>query len=153
MVRFLLIAISTFILAAVGNAQTAANTVSKKTASNQAVSQIKTTPAYAELLLRKTELESALEDFSEAYTDDYPKVRETRYQLSLIEKDLARLLAFGNSDLTRMTLALGKLMVWRAELEADLWSLKTRFGNDHPDVRRAARRVSSFEKAIAEILP
>ena len=114
---------------------------------------VKFTPAYAEILLRKTELESVLEDFSEEYTEDHPKVRESRYQLGLIEKDLARLLSYGSGDLSRMTLALGKLLVRRAEHETALWSLKTRFSDEHPDVKRAKRRVSTFDKAIAEILP
>lgn len=113
----------------------------------------KFTPAYAEILLRKTELESMLEEMSETYTEDYPKVKETRYQLGLIEKDLAKLLSLGNNDLSRMTLALGKLMVRRAELETEWWSLKNRFSDAHPDVVRAKRRLSTFEKTVNEILP
>ncbi len=35
---------------------------------------IKSTAAYAEVLLRKTELEATLEDLSVAYTEDFPKV-------------------------------------------------------------------------------
>jgi uncharacterized protein involved in exopolysaccharide biosynthesis len=131
---------------------------SKKTAntvpvSNSSGQSVKATPAYAELILRKTELESVLEDLSTAYTEEYPKFKETRYQLSLIEKDLAKLLSFGSTDLTRMTLALGKLLVRRAELDTDLWSLKTRFSDTHPDVARAKRRLSTFEKSINDILP
>ena len=114
---------------------------------------IKSTPAFAEILLRKTELESVLEDLSVSYTEDFPKVKETRYELSLIEKDIAKVLSSEGSDLTRLTLALGKLMVRRAELGTNLWSLQTRLSEDHPDVKRAKRRVSSFDKAISEILP
>lgn len=130
----------------------------KKTASPAAVSSpasraIKSSSAYAEVILRKTELESQLEDFLIAYTEDFPKVKETRYELSLIEKNIAKLLSMSNSDLPRLTLALGKLMVRKAELETGLWSLRARFGVDHPDVKRAQRRVSSFEKAVGDILP
>jgi hypothetical protein len=114
---------------------------------------IKGTSAYAEVILRKTELESELEDFAVAYTEDFPKVKEARYELSLIEKDLAKLLSASNSDLAKLTLALGKLMVRRAELGTALWSLQAKFGADHPDVKRAQRRVSTFEKAIGDILP
>ena len=114
---------------------------------------IKATSAYAEVILRKTELESELEDFAVAYTEDFPKVKEARYELSLIEKDLARLLSASNSDLTKLTLALGKLMVRRAELGTALWSLQAKFGADHPDVKRAQRRLSTFERAIGDILP
>jgi hypothetical protein len=114
---------------------------------------VRATPAYAELLLRRTELESILEDLSDAYTEENPKIKEARRQLELIEKDRARLLTFGTNDVTKMTLALGKLLVRRAELETALWSLKTRFSDAHPDVVRAKRRVASFDRAIGEILP
>jgi uncharacterized protein involved in exopolysaccharide biosynthesis len=149
--KFVFISLFLFLSAAVCFAQSGGKTAQSPAKPSE--QSVKFTPAYAELLLRKTELESLLDEMSEAYTEDYPKVKETRYQLGLIEKDLAKLSSFGNNDLSRMTLALGKLMVRRAELEAELWSLKTRFSDTHPDVVRAKRRLSSFEKAVGEILP
>jgi hypothetical protein len=134
-------------------AQPTKETSSPATVSNPTSWAIKSTSAYAEVLLRKTELDSRLEDFSVAYTEDFPKVKETRYELSLIEKDLAKLLSLGNSDLTKLTLALGKLIVRRAELETDLWSLQAKFSADHPDVKRAQRRAATFQKAVGDILP
>ncbi len=47
---------------------------------------IKSTAAYAEVLLRKTELEATLEDLSVACTEDFPKVMETRFELDLAQK-------------------------------------------------------------------
>ena len=120
---------------------------------SSAAQTIKSTPAYAEILLRKTELESELEDLLVAYTDEFPKVKEIRRELNLIQRDLARLLSQNAADAAKMTLALGKLLVRRAELETDAWSLQTKYGVEHPDVKRALRRVSTFEKAISEILP
>lgn len=122
-------------------------------ASNSGQRAIKSTPAYAEVLLRKTELEATLEDLSVAYTEDFPKVKETRFELNLVQKDLAKLLSLKESDSAKMTLALGKLLVRKAALETDVWSLKTKYGDEHPDVKRAKRRVATFEKAVAEILP
>lgn len=153
MVRFLLIAIFIFILAAVGNAQTAANTVSKKTASNQAVSAIKSSPAYAEILLLKTELESQLEDFSADYTDDFPKLKEIRFELGLLQKEADKILGVGSADAGKLTVALGKLIVRKVELETNLWNLKNQYKDDYPEVKRAKRKVEVFEKAIKEILP
>jgi hypothetical protein len=127
-------------------------TATPNTPNSPAQAPVKSTPAYAEVLLRKTELESVLEDLLVAYTEEFPKVKETRYELSLIERDLAKLLTIGNADLARGTLALGKLMVRRVQLETDLWALKSKYGDEHPDVKRAKRRVASFDKAIGEIL-
>ena len=111
----------------------------------------KATPAYAELLLRRTELESNVESWLETYTEDYPKLKETRYELELTNKDLATLLA--QKDTGKLTLALGKLLVRKNEIATDLWVLENKFGKDHPDVKRNQRKLESFQKAVKEILP
>ncbi|MBA2621239.1 MAG: hypothetical protein H0U87_08570 [Acidobacteria bacterium] len=153
MFRFLLIAISTFVFAAVGNAQTAANTVLKKTSASQAASSIKSSPAYAEILLLKTELESQLEDFGSDYTDDFPKAKELRFQLDLIQKETNKLLAVNAANSNKLSVALGKLIIRKIELETDLWNLRNQYKDDYPQVKRAKRKVEVFEKAIKEILP
>ena len=114
---------------------------------------VKSTPAYAEVLLRKTDLEANLEDLTVSYTDDFPKVKETRYEVGLINTALDKILAVSGADSSKLTLALGKLLVRRAELETDLWSLKNRYGDEQVEVKRAARKVAVFDKAVGEILP
>ncbi|MDQ3800639.1 MAG: hypothetical protein M3384_14415 [Acidobacteriota bacterium] len=112
---------------------------------------IKSSPAYAEVLLRRTELQATLDDLTVEFTDEYPKVKETRYELSLINRDFDKISTV--ADASKLTLALGRLIVRRAELETDLWALLQKYGEDHSDVKRARRKVSAFEKAIKEILP
>ncbi len=111
---------------------------------------IKSSPAYAELLLRKVELESEVEGLLVTYKEDYPKVKEANHELGLIQKDLEKLLT--QTDAGKLSLALGKLMVRKNELETDYWALQTRLGDEHPDVKRAKKRILSFENAIKEIL-
>ncbi|MDQ6785992.1 MAG: hypothetical protein M3033_04130 [Acidobacteriota bacterium] len=119
-------------------------------APNQAA---KSSPAYAEILLQRTELESQLEDFLADYTDDFPKVKELRFELNLIEKETDKLLAVGSADTNKLTLALGKLIVRKIELETNLWLLKAQYKDDYPEVKRAKRKLDVFEKAVREILP
>lgn len=120
----------------------------QKNISSQA---IKSSPAYAEVLLRKTEVESTVDSLSDSYTADFPKVKESRYELGLIQKDLDKILA--QTDATKLTLALGKLLVRRAELNTDLWALQNKYDANHPEVKRAARKVLSFDNAVKEIMP
>lgn len=117
------------------------------------MSAVKYSPAYAEILLRKTDLEANLEDLSIEYTDEYPKVKETRYELGLLNKELDKILAVNPNEAGKLTLALGKLIVRKAQLDTDLWLLLQRYGEEHEDVKRARRKVATFEKAIKEILP
>jgi len=116
-----------------------------------AQSAVKSSAAYAEVLLRKTEMEATLDDLSVEFTDEFPKVKEARYELGLLRKESDKLLAVG--DASRLTLALGKLIVRKVEIETDLWILSQKYGDEHTDIKRAKRKVATYEKAIKEILP
>ncbi|SRR5215204_1540833 len=117
-----------------------------------AAQSVKSSPAYAEVLLRKTELLSELEALLVEYTEEYPKVKEMRFETGLLQKELDRLLATGASDASRLSAALGKLMVRKCEIGVDLWSLQQQFNDQHPDVKRARRKAEIFEAAINDIL-
>lgn len=116
-------------------------------------SQAKKTPAYAELLLRRTERESELEEFLIGYTEEFPKVKEVRYELGLIQKETDKMLAVNVSEAGKLTLALGRLIVRKIELEVDLWNLRNQYKDDHSEVKRARRKIEIYEKAVREILP
>lgn len=108
--------------------------------------------AYAEVLLKKTQVQADLDALTADYTDDFPKVAEMRYMLETVEKERLRLLAVKPADLNRLTPALGKLMIGKIEAEVDLWSMRRSMQEAHPDVKRAKRKVEIFESAIKEIL-
>jgi hypothetical protein len=108
--------------------------------------------AYAELLLKRTELQSDLESFILEYTEEYPKVKEIRFVLGLYDREIARLARVKATDSEKLTVALGKLMVRRVELETDLWKLQQAYKDEHPDVKRAKRRVDIYEEAIVAMI-
>ncbi|MEO8042499.1 MAG: hypothetical protein ABI646_07815 [Acidobacteriota bacterium] len=116
------------------------------------VSPIKASPAYAELLLRKTELQSDLESLALEYTEEFPKIKELRFVLGKVDRDMARLGKVKPADSGKLTLALGKLMVRRVELEGDMWNLQRSYKDEHPEVKRAKRKVEIYDTAIGEIL-
>jgi len=147
--RYLNFAIFAMIFAVPGFAQTSGTT---KNAPLITANPVRSTPAYAEVLLRRTEVEADLESLLVEYTEDYPKVKQERFELGLIVKESDRLLAIKSSDMPRLTSALGKLIVRKVELQSDLWSLQQQFGEAHPEVKRAKRKVEIFERAIIEIL-
>jgi predicted nuclease with TOPRIM domain len=130
----------------------AAQIKTKPVAATTAAQSVKSTPAYAEVLLRKTELLSELESLLVEYTEEYPKVKELRFETGLLQKELDKLLAMSTGDASKLSAALGKLMVRKCELNADLWALQLQFNDQHPDVKRAKRKVEIFEAAINDIL-
>jgi hypothetical protein len=113
---------------------------------------VKSSPAYAEVLLKRTELEADLEDLLIAYTMEFPKVKEIQFQLGLIKIEMNKLFAIKSSESQKLTLALGKLIVRKIELETELWNLKKKYSDDHPEVKKTKRKVLVFESAIKDVL-
>ena len=113
---------------------------------------VKSSPAYAELQLRRTELSSELESLLIDYNEEYPKIIELRYTVSLLDRDIARISKVKSTEASKLTLALGKLMLRRIELETDLWNLKRSYKDEHPDVKRAKRKVEIYESSVSDIL-
>ncbi len=113
---------------------------------------IRSSPAYAEVLLRKTELQADLEAYSVDYTETNPKLLDLRFELSTIDKEIGRLFAVPPGEASKLSVALGKLMVRKAAMAMELNRLNRTYNKDHPDVKRAAKRLDIFEAAIKEIL-
>jgi uncharacterized protein involved in exopolysaccharide biosynthesis len=93
-----------------------------------------------------------LDAFSGDYTDAHPQMLDLRAQLASIERSVARLFAVKPADAGKLSLALGKLMVRKAELDTELSRLGRTLSKEHPEVKRVQRRIDIFENAIKEIL-
>ncbi len=130
-----------------------AQTIKKPSAPASVTGAAKSTAAFAEILLRRTERESELEEFLLDYTEEFPKVKEIKFELGLLQKELDKILAVNASESGKLTLALGKLMVRKTEIETDLWNLRRQYADDHPEVKRARRKADVYERAIKDILP
>jgi hypothetical protein len=142
-----------FIIAGTCWAQSTSKIAVPKTSTISNAQSVKFSPAYAEVLLRKTERESELEEFLLDYTEEFPKVKELKFEIGLLQKEADKIIAVNASESAKLTLALGKLIVRKTEIETDLWNLRRQYADDHAEVKRARRKIEVYEKAIKEILP
>lgn len=117
------------------------------------VGPIRSSPAYAQVLVRKTELKADLEALLADYTEANPKIIDLRQELASLDRSIEKLFGVKPTETGKLTLALGNLIVKKAALETDLARLTRSYNKDHPEVKRAARRVEIFDAAIKEILP
>jgi predicted nuclease with TOPRIM domain len=117
-----------------------------------AVSPVKGTAAYSEVLLQKAELTAELESLLSEYTEDYPVVKKLRIEVGLLQKEIDRLLAIAPTEMGKLSTALGKLMIRKTQAETELWKLRQNYADEHPDIKSAKRKVEIFEAAIREIL-
>ena len=116
------------------------------------VGPIRSSAAYAEVLLRKTEILADIEAFAAEYTEENPKMIELRAELASLNKLSEKLFGVKPSDTGKLTLALGKLIVKKASIEAELARLALRNSKDHPDVVRATKKLKIYDAAINEVL-
>jgi hypothetical protein len=125
---------------------------STPSAPSTATDPIRSSPAFAEVLLRKTELQADMESLLVEYTEEYPKIKEARFELAAVQKEMDRLLAVKPAEASKLSQALGKLIVRKLELETDLWALRVKYDDENPDVKRAKKKLEIYEAAIKEIL-
>ncbi len=119
---------------------------------NQAVGHIRSSAAYAEVLLRTAEVRAELESIAADYTEESPRIIDLRYELGALVIATEKLTAVRPADSGKLTLALGKLMVRKASLDTDLARLLRNYTAEHPDVRRARKKVEIFDATIREVL-
>ena len=149
-----LIARSAFVLAAMMCAAvTALSQTAEKGVNKPDPGLARASAAYAEILLRKTELLADLEAFAEDYTVTNPKIIDLRFEMSALDRSLEKVFAVKGAEASKLTQALGRLIVRKAGLETELNHLLLSYNKDHPNVKRMKRRVEIFDAAIKEVLP
>ncbi len=114
--------------------------------------EIRSTAAFAEIIVRRTEIESVLEELLVTYKEEFPKVKTARYELNLLDSELIRFGKLKATDADKLTIAVGKLIVRRAELATEYWGVANRFNEGHPEAKKAKRKLEIFDKAIERIL-
>ena len=121
-------------------------------AQDQDAGPIRSSPAYSEILLRKTELQAEIEAVVADYTEANPRMLDMRFELAALDRSLERVFGVRPSETGKLTLALGKLIVRKAAMETDHARLLRANNKDHPDVKRTRRRLDIFDAAIKEVL-
>jgi hypothetical protein len=124
-----------------------------QTPSNTIPVHIRSSPAYAELLLRTTEVRAELESIAPDYSETSSRLADLRSELQILGKATIRLSAVRAAESPKLTTALGMLLVRKAAIDTELARLLRSYKDGHPDVRRARRRSDIFEAAIKEVLP
>jgi uncharacterized protein involved in exopolysaccharide biosynthesis len=118
----------------------------------EAINSVKSSPAFAEVMLRKADLRSDLESLLPDYTEQNPKIIDIRFELSELDNALDRLFSVKPNELSKLTLALGKMLVRKAGLATELAHAKRSYNDEHIEVKRLKRRLEAYDTAIKEIL-
>ena len=104
--------------------------------------------AYSEIALRLAELRADMESMRDDYTDQHPKVLENKWTQASLEEDLKTLAQIRETDAGRLTLSLGKMVVRRAELFAEMKAVELQYGEQHQNTKRARKRLDAFSAVL-----
>lgn len=113
---------------------------------------VRTTPAYAELIARRTEAAADLEILLADYTEESPDVREKRLHLQVLDAALKRLETVTLEQYLALTPAVGKILAGKLEAEAELKILSEIYTDEHPLVKKAKIRFKVFDAELKKLL-
>ena len=116
------------------------------------LSAAETTPAYAELVLRKAKVEAELSELSKNLTNQHPSLDTKRFELRAIKREMAKMRAVETSRESKLSGAVGKLILSKVALEVELNDLLVQLKPQHPDVTKKRSELAALQREIENIL-
>ena len=113
---------------------------------------VRTTPAYAELIMKRTEIAADLDVLLPDYTEESPEVREKRLNLQILDSALKRLENVTLEQYLALTPAVGRMLARKLEAEAELKILSDIYTDEHPSVKKSKIRFKVFEAELKRLL-
>jgi hypothetical protein len=110
------------------------------------------TRAYGMLRAREAAAQAELEKLLTAYTPAFPAVRSKQFELEVIARESARMLATEQGRLERLSAAYGELVLRRVALEIEVREALTKYTPRHPLVREKLTALSRAESEALEHL-
>lgn len=110
------------------------------------------TQAYRMLYAHKVAAESELEKMLNMYTRSFPAVLSKQYELDLIARETARMIAIESGQLGRLSATYGDMVLRRIALEVEVRDVLSLYTPRHPTVREKLSALSKVERETAEHL-
>ena len=110
------------------------------------------TQAYRMLRARKAAAEAELEKMLTAYTRTFPAVWSKQYELDVIAREAARMLATEPGLLDRLSATYGDIVLRRIAAEVEVRDVLATYTPRHPLVREKLSALSRAEREAAQHL-
>jgi uncharacterized protein involved in exopolysaccharide biosynthesis len=112
----------------------------------------KSSAAYIELVNRKVEVEADYKELLVDYTEENPKVKIKKAELTSLNLEMAKINMMDASMIPKLTMSFGKLLLRKIDLEKNVSELLLKFSEEHPSVIKAKEKVQVLEQEIQKIL-
>lgn len=111
-----------------------------------------TTPAYAVLILRKAKVETELSELSGELTNEHPSLDSKRFELRAIRREMAKMRALQTSHVSRLSTAVGNLILSKVAVQVELNDLLAQLTPQHPEVTKKRVELAVLQREIENIL-
>ena len=112
----------------------------------------KASPAYAVLVLRRAAVAADLAGLSSRFTDDAWEVRDKRFELSALSREMERMQKVGRGNVPKLTDAYGNLILSKVALEVELNGLLSSYTPEFPHVKKKRVELAALEREIESLV-
>jgi uncharacterized protein involved in exopolysaccharide biosynthesis len=118
----------------------------------ESVRDVKTTPAYSMLILRKVAVEAALQKVLSEYTSDHPSAKARQLELDVLNREMEKMAETEPLNLVKLTSGYGTLILQKVKLASEMQILRREYTSDYPDVKLKEVELNLLEHEIAKIM-
>ena len=113
---------------------------------------IKATPAYEMLIVKRAAVTAEVVEQQKKFTSQHPDVVSSAYELSLLNKEIGKMLAAESSQLSKLSRVYGQLLLRKIELQVEERDLRNRLTLSHPDLKRKRVELNAIQHKINHLM-
>jgi hypothetical protein len=114
--------------------------------------KVQSTAAYAEVLANRVEADADLKALMLDYSEEAPQVKAKKLERDLLQRQIRWLEVLPDTSQGKMTAALGRLLVRKAQVEATMKTLGETYAEQHPLVKKARAKFDVYNSEIEKLL-
>jgi hypothetical protein len=113
---------------------------------------VKATPAYEMLIVRRAAIRAELVEQKETLTSHHPDVERTRYEFSLLDIEIEKMLASERSQISKLSRVYGHLILRKIDLQVGEHDLRNQLTLTHPDLKKNRLELDAIQQEIDDLL-
>jgi len=113
---------------------------------------VKATPAYEMLIVRRAAIRAELVEQKETLTSHHPDVERTGYEFSLLNIEIEKMLASERSQISKLSRVYGQLILRKIDLQVGEHDLRNQLTLTHPDLKKKRIELDAIQQEIDDLL-
>jgi hypothetical protein len=126
--------------------------VDSRSQSVDTVRDVKATPAYEMLIVKRAALRTEVVVQRQILASQHPDVQGTNYELSLVNIEIERMLVSQSSQISKLSRVYGDLLLRKIDLQVEEHQLRSQVTSTHPDLQKKRIEIAAIQQEIEDLL-